>query len=388
MSDVTYSETQFAPAKRLLDGEIKIQTEQIINQKLVPDLFKLIPSVILVLNKERQVIYSNDVLLETIGVSAKTKILGLRPGELLKCVHSNKTKSGCGTTENCSVCGAILAILESQNTKAPVAKECLLTVHTEQGEECLELSIYAAPIKNDFTLFIVRDISEEKRKQMYERVFFHDLINSSGAAKGLISLIKEITDLNEARELSTYAFEAIEQVLEEINSQKSLKNAENGTLNLNLSEFNVKELVEKLVEMYKKNNSVTCPIEVICDIDMMVSSDVVLVRRVLNNMLKNALESSYMDTVKVEGIKKDGYVEFRVNNRQYITRDIQLQMFKRTFSTKGDGRGLGTYSMKLLGEKYLGGYVKFVSTEETGTTFVFGLPIQKVQNKAIGSYFN
>lgn len=387
MTEVTYTETQFAPAKRLLDGEIKIQAEQIIDQNLVPDLFKLIPSVILVLNKERQVIYSNDVLLETIGVSDRRKFLGMRPGELLNCIHSNTTKGGCGTTENCSVCGSIQAILESQITKAPIAKECLLTVNTEQGEECLELSIYAAPIKHDFTLFIVRDISEEKKRQMYERVFFHDLINSSGAAKGLISLLKEITDINEARELSTYAFEAIEQVLEEINSQKSLRNAENGTLNLNLSEFRVKELVEKLVEQYKKNNSVTCPIEVKCDIDVMVFSDVVLVRRVLNNMLKNALESSYMDTVTVEGIKKDGYVEFKVNNRQYIPKDIQLQMFKRTFSTKGEGRGLGTYSMKLLGEKYLGGYIKFVSTEEFGTTFVFGLPIRKVQNQAI-SYFN
>ncbi|KGK86491.1 histidine kinase [Desulfosporosinus sp. HMP52] len=387
MTEVTYTETQFAPAKRLLDGEIKIQAEQIINQNLVPDLFKLIPSVILVLNKERQIIYSNDVLLETIGISAKSKFLGLRPGELLNCVHSNTMQGGCGTSENCSVCGSIQAILESQMTKAPVAKECLLTANTEHGEECLELSIYAAPIKYDFTLFIVRDISEEKKRQMYERVFFHDLINSSGAARGLISLIKEITDINEARELSTYAFEAIEQVLEEINSQKSLKNAENGTLNLNLSEFRVKELVERLAELYQKNNIVTCPIEVKCDIDVMVYSDAVLVRRVLNNMLKNAVESSHMDTVTVEGIKKDGYVEFKVNNRQYIPKDIQLQMFKRTFSTKGDGRGLGTYSMKLLGEKYLGGYVKFVSTEETGTTFVFGLPIQKVQNQAV-SYFN
>jgi sensor histidine kinase regulating citrate/malate metabolism len=44
-------------------------------------------------------------------------------------------------------------------------------------------------------------------------------------------------------------------------------------------------------------------------------------------------------------------------------------MFKRSFTTKGIGRGLGTYSMKLLGEKYLKGKVGFESSKQNGTTF-------------------
>ncbi|MCG8333275.1 MAG: ATP-binding protein, partial [Proteobacteria bacterium] len=37
------------------------------------------------------------------------------------------------------------------------------------------------------------------------------------------------------------------------------------------------------------------------------------------------------------------------------------------------GRGLGTYSMKLLGEEFLGGKVAFSSTEEKGTEFTITL---------------
>ena len=45
------------------------------------------------------------------------------------------------------------------------------------------------------------------------------------------------------------------------------------------------------------------------------------------------------------------------------------------FSTKSStGRGLGTYSMKLLGERYLGGAVSFSSSAEHGTVFTFELP--------------
>ena len=62
---------------------------------------------------------------------------------------------------------------------------------------------------------------------------------------------------------------------------------------------------------------------------------------------------------------------------------VQLQIFQRSFSTKGNGRGLGTYSMKLFTEKYLQGRVSFESTEEEGTTFMAMMPIEwnEIQDK-------
>jgi len=55
--------------------------------------------------------------------------------------------------------------------------------------------------------------------------------------------------------------------------------------------------------------------------------------------------------------------------------DVQLQLFQRSFSTKsGTGRGVGSYSVKLLTEKYLRGTVTFSSSEAQGTTFTVRLP--------------
>jgi sensor histidine kinase regulating citrate/malate metabolism len=62
-------------------------------------------------------------------------------------------------------------------------------------------------------------------------------------------------------------------------------------------------------------------------------------------------------------------VKFSVHNSKYIEPEVQNQLFKRSFSTKGVGRGFGTYSMKLFGEKYLKGKVWFESSPENGTTF-------------------
>ena len=55
--------------------------------------------------------------------------------------------------------------------------------------------------------------------------------------------------------------------------------------------------------------------------------------------------------------------------------DTQMQVFQRSFSTKAaSGRGIGTHSMKLFGERYLGGKVAFTSRESEGTTFTLTLP--------------
>ena len=48
---------------------------------------------------------------------------------------------------------------------------------------------------------------------------------------------------------------------------------------------------------------------------------------------------------------------------------VRAHVFQRSFSTKGSGRGLGTYGVKLLTESYMGGRVWFDSAAGEGTTF-------------------
>jgi sensor histidine kinase regulating citrate/malate metabolism len=87
-------------------------------------------------------------------------------------------------------------------------------------------------------------------------------------------------------------------------------------------------------------------------------------------MVKNALEASKKGERVTLGCKEvENGIEFFVHNPDYIPPRIQLQIFNRSFSTKGKNRGLGTYSMKLLTEKYLQGRVSFVTDKEKGTTF-------------------
>ena len=92
-------------------------------------------------------------------------------------------------------------------------------------------------------------------------------------------------------------------------------------------------------------------------------------------MIKNALEASLpAKTVTVSCRCAGDRVQFAVHNPGVMPREAQLQVFQRSFSTKGRGRGLGTYSMRLLSE-YLRGEVAFTSTKEEGTTFIASYPL-------------
>jgi signal transduction histidine kinase len=109
--------------------------------------------------------------------------------------------------------------------------------------------------------------------------------------------------------------------------------------------------------------------------DVEFESDEVLVRRVLGNMVKNALEAvGRHGTVTIGCETGPGGPVFSVNNPGVMDRETVNQIFQRSFSTKGRGRGLGTYGMKLFAERYLGGRVWFESNRERGTTFFLALP--------------
>jgi sensor histidine kinase regulating citrate/malate metabolism len=87
-------------------------------------------------------------------------------------------------------------------------------------------------------------------------------------------------------------------------------------------------------------------------------------------MLKNAIEATERNgNVNIGCLNDEDTITFWVKNSAFIPRDSQLQIFNRSFSTKGLDRGLGTYSMKLLTEKYLKGKISFTSDKENGTIF-------------------
>ena len=374
--------TYFASVERLSKDLILVQAKAIEESLKFYNSFNLTPHSMLVLNKERQIIYSNDVLHKMLELEDSNEALGLRPGEVLECVNAINAPGGCGTSNCCSLCGAINAILECEATNSAVTKECHITTNLKNNNMFLDLQIYATPLTINteaFIVFVLINIGEKKRKELMEKVFLHDVLNTFSASKGLIDLIKNIESLEEAKTLSQYASESLEMLLEEVTAQRDLILAEKDELSVNLSKFSAMQLIESLVRQYVNNEETICKVEVVYPSEQIyVISDLILVRRVLTNMLKNAVEASNSeDTVKIGILSEMGNIDFWVSNNQYIPMDAQQHIFKSHYSSKDTTRGYGTYSMKLLGEKYLGGSVFYTSSEAQGTKFYFRLKMIK-----------
>lgn len=370
MKDKDLNFTCFAPAERSSIEEIKEQSNIIKQTFNFQEVINAIPSIVMILNSNRQLVLANDSLACFLGVENIEKLKGQRPGEILNCINSKKKVAGCGTSENCEMCGAVNSIMDGLKGVFSV-NEC--RVLTGDGTDALDLKVWASPyvIGNEkFTIFAVEDISSEKRRKVLERAFFHDIINTAGSLKGIAQLLKKSPEY--FNEFKNMLFETADTLIDEINAQKQLLAAEGNELAINLHEVNSLELIKSVIELYK-NHSVA-ENKNICILDssdnVTFITDETLAKRIIGNMIKNALEAMREgSTVTISCKEQENSVDISVHNDSVMPREVKLQMFQRSFSTKGAGRGIGTYSMKLLLEKYLKGKISFTSEEGEGTTF-------------------
>jgi signal transduction histidine kinase len=293
-------------------------------------------------------------------------------------VHSDEHAGGCGTTRFCSECGAVKAVLASLAGYNEI-QECRLTRMIKGVPQALDLLVHASPLEYNgerFSLFCVSNIADQKRRRVLERIFFHDLINSLGGLDGLMEQIRVQAPDNLKTDLET-ADAACDSLLEQVLAQRDLAAAEHEDLMVWPTPLNATLLMRQVADLLRLH-------DVAADRTLRVApganavalaTDAVLLKRVLTNLAKNALEACAPGQVVTLGCASEGdSVRFTVHNPGEIPGPVQLQIFNRSFSTKGEGRGLGTYSVKLLAEHYLKGRAGFTSDAETGTTFFVVLP--------------
>ena len=367
--------THFAPAVRSTTEQILKEYDLVGSQKFFTEVFGAMTGIGAVIDKNRQIVYANDDFLSLLGINTLDPILGKRPGEVISCIHAADESSGCGTSLSCAYCGAVNAILESQKTGKKSTKETRITSEVEGKLRSWDLNIISTPVLiagNLFYVLVLQDISDEKRRSALERIFFHDLLNSAGGLNGLLTILKDGATPEETRELINLSEEASRNIIEEILLQRQIRAAENGELKVKIEPTNSIELLDSAIgkigfheagrdrSIIKDKNSANIDFE----------SDKILLQRVIINLLKNSLEATELSGVVTTGIENnEEKIALWVKNDQVIPEDIQKQLFQRSFSTKGTGRGIGTYSIKLLTENYLKGKVSFVSNETDGTVF-------------------
>ncbi len=121
-----------------MDGKDRLQKheplEAILNSKAslqrieyISEILSALSSIICIINKQNQIVFTNDSILENYGIDLEKSILGKRPGEFLGCENSVNFTGGCGTTETCEYCGSFNAIDMAWREKRKITRECKIT---------------------------------------------------------------------------------------------------------------------------------------------------------------------------------------------------------------------------------------------------------------------
>jgi signal transduction histidine kinase len=327
----------FMPSRQANLLKARCQGAQLARDPWLNALCRTMSEPLVVLNEDRRVVKASRALLEMIGLTNDTDLIG-----------------------------SSLDLREPQVCR--------------QREEHVQVD------GADFWLVTILDRRDEEHRRALERVFLHDLLNTAGGVQGLSEVMIEAgpADMDS---LKTTVRHLADQLVDEITSQRDFLAAESGDLLVEPRPVVAGEVAGMVAQRYR-NHPVTGDRQVFLAGPrhrLQFRTDPTVLARVLGNMLKNALEASPDGAVvTLDYGRRDGRsmgatgqaaaVWFSIHNPGFIPVEAQPFIFTRAFSTKGAGRGLGTYGMKLLCERFLGGRVDFRSHPADGTVFTVTLP--------------
>jgi len=371
------------------DSPERSSFEEILNESkffrsfgIIQEILDGFPELVVILNKNRQIIAFNSKA-QKLLVNSKETILGQRFGEAIGCIYHQEMDAGCGTSQMCKECGAARSIKSTKETKEEEFEECTILTDINGNQLTLDLKVHTKILKLqdfEYIMFSIKDIADERKRITLEKIFFHDILNTGGAINGLAHLLLDENTEEEMNQLVSSLVEASNQLIGEINNQKDLRDAEDGNLEVDLKPVSVNKILKTAYDIYRNHDFVTNNHLFVSYLkkDASLITDPVLLVRSISNLLKNAIEASTGGGyVKVYSEIIENRVEFYIFNSNEIPQKIKPLIFRRSFSTKsGKNRGLGTYSVKLLIERYLGGEVNFISDPENKTIFRISLPLK------------
>lgn len=367
------------PAVHALSRDIQAR------QELVAILNHL-PYMALLLTAQRETVFANRTLLDTLGLENAEAVLTSRPGELLECIHSRTHAEGCGAAAGCRHCLASQVITDCLRRNQQVTREVRVSARVAGRLVAYDLKVTALPLAlggQVLAMVFLEDIGAQKRREHLESIFIHDLLNTVGSLQLFAELLQSDPELVRPAEFA----KQVQLLTDEIRAQQILLEAERGNLERNILCVPGRELIEDTLEgisAWSARRGVTIATELPVG-PVYLATDPLVARRVLLNAVKNAVEASARgETVKL-GVSADPpWVAVTVWNTGAMAETTRHQVFQRSFSTKGQGRGLGTYSMRLLMENYLGGTVGFTSDPTAGTTFTLAFPSMQSHLTSLG----
>jgi signal transduction histidine kinase len=334
-----------------------------------------LPAMVMLIDADRRIVFRNRALASFASQNALpfSEMEQVTCG--LSCPINQKPCTMCELDSECPYHALVRAVDAASGGQSEATNASFITTR----QEALDLRLHASFIplipSGKHVLICVEDITKASRHRLLEGLFFHDLLNTAGILHGMAQLIA--ADPACATELNHDLLSATEALVGQLRHQRLLIAADAEELDVILQPVSARTLLANVIQTYKHHPlSLERQIEIAPHtVDFIIKTDLTLMHRILGNLVKNALEASKPgEHIELGATCEPGLHLFWCHSPRPISRAQQRKLFLRSFSTKGAGRGLGTFSIKLLTERYLGGHVTVHSTPSTGTRFELAFP--------------
>ncbi|MBE3122451.1 MAG: PAS domain S-box protein [Thermoplasmata archaeon] len=227
-------------------------------------------------------------------------------------------------------------------------------------------------------------------KKIFLKTTSHELRTPITSIKGYVQMLmkKTLGEINEEQRKSLEVIlrntNRLDQVIQNILDASSL---ESGSMKFIPRKVNPRALVEeitKTMEPFANKKEMTIKVNLEKDLpDLMIDGE--RIKQVLMNLVDNAIKFSPDGSkIHIKARKEKEDVLFEVQDfGQGIPKDKQGMIFESFYQAdSGDDRKFGGAGLSLALSKGIvglhGGNIWFESTEGTGSTFLFTLPIQPI----------
>ena len=251
--------------------------------------------------------------------------------------------------------------------------------------------------KDDFVVAVIRNVSYQKENERLRDDFIatltHDLRTPLLAAiSGLDFMLKgTLGEISEKQKELVFAMKkSNEDMLGLTNALLEVYRYEAGKIFLCKTRFCVNELIKdcakELEVLFKQNNT-----EIIFDFEneeLMINADKNEIRRVISNLLGNAIKHGGENTkviVKSQKIGKDAQISVE-DNGVGLSKEDQMKLFKRfsqgTSKKRSCSTGLGLYLSRRIVEAH-NGSIWVESEVDKGSKFIFNLKNAALEDKVL-----
>lgn len=296
----------------------------------------------------------------------------------------------------------------SEGLPSPLAQKLLRAIATALEEQSLQVyvqeinkfgqicqeEVYVMPAGAEEVLVVVRDISdrqklaEEREITQLQRRFFavlsHEFRTPLSTILGSVELLQNShapwLDEKAKRNLNRIAL-AVQDALELLDNMLTLSRADAGSLQIKLQYIDLRRFTEELVDSLPTQRQIVVHCQTSGE-NYMGYADPFVLRRILVNLLNNAIKYSSPDTeIKVGlwiSMEQDQAV-WQVIDRGIGIKEQELEHIFTPWwrgSNAGHTRGSGIGLSVVQGcVKAMGGVITVQSRENVGTTFTVIIPI-------------